>query len=522
LRLLGLISLFSLQLFRAEAAPSKDFWINLHLQSNPTQIFPYIQNSISGNEVASYIFDSLLWLNPRTGKLEPRLATKWEVSEDGKRIDFWIREDVKFHDGKPLTVKDIAFSFNLIKDLRKTEPQVESKFTYFENVREISKKQIRLYFNQPYFRNLAMAGLARILPAHIYSSQSLTENPKVRTPLGSGPYKFVSWNAGQSIELKAFDDFWGKTDKAWKDRAQAQGLRFKIILDRNVASLATRKSEIDRLTPLPRDFLKQFDEAQFHKLNYDEPLGTDFIYIVWNTRRKPFDSKIVRQALAYALPREAINQKIYQGLRRLAVGFFPKSSRNTSPKIKPITLDLSKAQKLLASEGWKKEDGSLKKDGKTLKFQFLTMAGAAEADRILLMFQRNLKSLGIEMSIVHKEATSFMEDINKRKFDASGMRWRHELLPDPYVLFHSAQDSPNGGNTSGLRNKQVDKLLEEARVELNEQKRYRLYQKLSEILHDEQPFLFMFEYPALQVVSKRFKNVTPIGPMGTHPFFWKM
>lgn len=510
---------------KIDMTPVKNDWNISLLEANPEMLNPILSTDGYSPSVYGPIFDGLVRWNPTTGEPEGAIAESWTISKDGLQYDFNIRKGVLFHDGKELTAEDVKFTFDKIKDPKVDAGHLQNYFASLSKVEVLDPYKVRVTVNQTYYRNLIMLGLTNIMPKHIYGVGDFNSNPANRQPIGAGPYVFSKWETGRLIELKRFDKYWGLKDEKTKNLYNFEKLLFRIITDQSVAVMALKKGDIDSMEPTTTQYLKDFAdpsiEEKFYKLKYETDDGNGFNFIGWNLELPLFSQKEMRRALAYAMPRDEINKKVFNGFRTLAVGHFPPASPRSDPKIVPIPYDLEKAKSLFTQMGWKPNSkGQLEKNGKPFKFELLFVTGNTDAERIALIYQQTLKQLGIEMNIRTLEWTVFLKQVHGHKFDSIMMSWGSSLESDPYQLWHSSQSKPGGSNYMSYKNAEVDKILEEARHTLDKDKRNAMYQKFSAIVAEDAPYLFLFARPNLFVGTKRFQNVLPVPKLGLDSSAW--
>ncbi len=508
------------------AEPVKNDRLVLWLQANPQTLNPITASDAYSSSITRSVFDSLLRYDTFTGEPEGLIASSWTISDDGLTYVFKLRENILFHDGAPLTAEDVKFSFDLIKNPKVDAAHLQNYFASLESVTVKDQYTVEFKLKSKYFRHLIMLGLAEILPKHIYSKGNFNTHPNNRNPIGSGPYQFVRWDNGRSIQLKRFNRYWGDQDNHFKNFNNFKEVLYRIILDDRVALMALRKKEIDTLTPTPfmwvNDLTSPEVEKNFYKLKYTTNDGNGYRFIGWNLTHPLFESKSVRQALAYAMPRDLINEKLYKGLLIPSIGPFPKGSDKADPALEPYPYDTKKASTLLAEEGWQDsdKDGLLDKNGKTFTFELIFGSGSPEVERIVLIYQQSLKEIGIDMKIRMLEWTVLLKQIDEKKFDALMMAWGSSLDSDPYQIWHSSQSVPGGSNRVSFHHERVDTILALARETLDREKRNELYREFSRIIADESPYLFLFERPSLLLVDRRIQNVEPLGRLGSDSSRW--
>lgn len=498
----------------------KNDWAVYWLPASPQILNPILSTDAYANPILGNVFDTLIYYNPQTGEPIGRLAERWEVSDDGLKYDFFLRKEIKFHDGKELTAEDVKFSYERLKDPKVIAPHIQNYFKDFQKIEVLGSHHVRMHMTTPYFRNLIILGLAEIMPAHIYGQGDFNTLDANRAPVGSGPYKFSKWDQGRLIELERNENYWGRNVEAFSERFNFNKILYRIITEDSVAALALKKGEIDALTPTLSQYLRDFKgedfESKFHRLKYSTPDGSGYGYIGWNLQKERFQDKRVRRALAHAMPRQEINERLYEGIRVLSVGPIPQGSPKISSSIQPLQYDLLKAKELLKEAGYSQAspEAPLLKAGENLNFELMFTAQSPENERIALIYQQSLKQLGIEMTIRTLEWTVFLKNVKDGNFDAAMLAWGSSLDSDPYQVWHSSQAKPGASNFIHYKNPRVDELLEIARVTLDREKRNQMYREFSEIIADEAPYLFLFERPGLFIVTRRFENALPVGVLG--------
>src|SRR5262249_53934708 len=299
-----------------------------------------------------------------------------------------------------------------------------------------------------------------------------------RAPVGTGPYKFEKWDSGREIVLTRNEDYWGT--KPYLDK-----IVYRIITDPTAALTALKSGEIDlqpRLQPL--QYQDQtggaaFDE-QFSKVTYWIP---GEYQIFWNNERPFFKDKRVRQALTMLVDREKIIAAIRGGLGRVGVSPFAPQARDFNPNIKPLPYDPKRAAELLDEAGWKDHDGDgiRDKDGVKFKFEFLGSNGSAVFNQLSPVLAEEFRKAGIEMTERVVELALMTETLKEHRFDASVLGFTFDLVYDPYHNWHSSS-AAGGSNFENFKNAESDRLLEQARLEFDNEKRKQIYWRWQELI----------------------------------------
>ncbi|MCC6153183.1 MAG: peptide-binding protein [Candidatus Hydrogenedentes bacterium] len=505
-----------------QQTPDEGDWIIEHLSAEPALLNPILDlGDASSQYICNLIFDPLLEVDNKTLELKPKAAESWSVSDDHLTYTFVLRKDIKFSDGTPLTANDYKFTYDLIKDPKNDTAATRSYLVDVVSVEVVNDYEIKFTCAKPYFKHVYMLSSIQAMPRHVYSNGEFNKHPNNRNPIGSGPYKFESWDTGQQITLARNEQYWDKKPQILKHV-------FKIITDDNAAFQVLERGELDTANQIPPDIWvgransPQFTQ-QFTKLTPQSPIPgymSRVGYIGWNMRKPQFDDKRVRTALTLLLDRQLILDKVYMGLGEVVSGDCFPGEPEYDKNIKPLPFDPAAASKLLEEAGWidADKDGVRERNGVRLEFELTFASAVPEYERFATYYQEELTRAGIKMTPRPMEWAAFQERVQNRTFDACMLAWITTPFYDPYQLWHSSQ-AEKGSNYPGLKNAEVDELMEKARVEFDRSKRIPMYHRVQAIIQEEQPYTFLFSRYGLVVVSKRFQNVN-VYPIGLDPREW--
>jgi peptide/nickel transport system substrate-binding protein len=490
-------------------------WLISHLPAEPATLNPITATDAYASRIDDYIYESLLKRDEKTLELVPVLAESWDISEDHLTYTFHLKKNTKWQDGHPFTAKDILFSFERIRDPKVDAAHLRNYYKDIEKLEVIDDYTARYHYKIPYFRALEFCGGIPIVPAHLFSEDTDFNRHSIgRQPLGTGPYRFLHWDTGKEIVLVRNEDYWG-------EKPHLKRIVFKIITDSTVALQVLKRGGMDLMGLRPIQWTRQTRgkrfKKNFQKLKYYLP---SYSYIGWNLRKPLFQDRRVRQAMTMLVNREMILKEILFGLGTVVTGNFYVKSPDYNQNIKPHPYDPKAAVELLKAAGWEDhdKDGILDKDGVPFSFEFLISSGSKFAEQLATIVQENLKQVGIAVSIRKLEWAVFIQKISDRQFDACTLGWSLSWESDPYQVWHSSQ-ADKGSNYVGLIHKEADEIIEKARQEFDPEKRRGLFHRFHEILHEEQPYTFLFTTEALVVVARRFQNVN-VYPMGLAPREW--
>ena len=539
--------------------------VYVHLNSDLDKINPITSTSANASLVERFLFSALIDVNPQTLELEPSFAVSRPLIEEvendvfgetlpGLKITYEIRPEAVWDDGKPITAEDYVFALKVIKnpkvDCEHLRPYFE--FIYDVKIDPTNPKKFTVYTKDQYILSESSSS-GYLYPKHIYDPNGLMDkfsvselsNPKniaslsgnldiikfaeefnsekfSRNPafvVGSGPYKLKEWSTGQRIILEKKQNWWGNQFAGeilgfdnYPDR-----IIYEIIVDNTTALTAMKDESIDVMRSIPsKDYVDLKENDRFKSLfNLHEPIAPVYSYIGLNNKIPQLSDKRVRQALSMALDYETINKVINYNLSSRTVGPVHPNKPYYNKNITPYPFDLNKAKALLDASGWNDADGNGVRekmiDGQSvpMKLTFLLPAGSEAAENIALMMKNNMAKIGVEIEIVSKEWTVFLEQIKSHDFDMCTMSWvMGPGLSDFKQIWHT--DSYNGGsNYIGFGNAYTDELIDKIRFELDEEKRNAMYLEFQEILHEEAPYIFMFTPKNKMAFHKRFDNANP-------------
>lgn len=498
-----------------DSEPVEGDWLIYHLSAEPATLNPITAtDAYEGIINNGKIYETLIERNNETLELDPLLAESWEISEDKLTYTFKIREGIKWHDGTPFTSEDVVFSYNTIMNPKVDSPQLRAYYQEIRDVKAIDDLTVEFTYAKPYFLALEFCGGMPIVPKHIFDKGDFNTNPAGRDPIGTGPYKFVRWTTGRDIVIDKNPDYWGEKPKINK-------IVFKIITDSTVSFQILKREELDVSGLTPIQWERQTNSPSFNenydKLSYFTP---NYSYIGWNSKRPYFADKQVRTALTHLVNRELILEKILYNLGAIVTNPFYINGPEYDKSIDPYPYDPQKAEELLKEADWIDHDGDgiRDKDGVKFAFEFLIPGGSETGEKIATILKEELDNMGIQMDIRKTEWAVFTTRLNERNFDAVTLAWSMGVESDPYQIWSSTQ-AEKGSNFIGFKNKQADKLIEEARTEFDRDKRQELYRKFAEIIHEEQPYTFLFCRKSTVAVNKRFENVV-VYPLGIDLLEW--
>lgn len=448
----------------------------------PDQLDPHVTSSYFSFQVLENVYDTLVEPDEDLA-MQPALAESWETSDDGLTWTFTLREGVTFHDGSDFTADDVVYSFNRIID---EELSTSWRFSAVKSVKAVDDTTVEIKVNQPSPNLLAniggFKGVAIVSEDNVKSGDIKTE------PIGTGPFQVDSFTPGDSIDLSANPDYWGGAPAL-------DGVTFQFIPEASTAMAALRSGEVhwtDSVPPQEVDSLGDDDTLEVGQVG-----SNDYWYLATNEARPPFDDERVRQAIAYAIDREAITESVMYGNATVNQLAIPESS-SWYTEYAPYSTDPDKAEELLAEAGV--ED---------LKMEIMVSSDYPETVTAAQVIADQLDEVGIDLEIRTLDFGTWLDEQGEGNWDMLMMGWLGNIDPDDF--YYGQHHSKGTNNYQKYSNPEVDQLLDEGRVETDEEARKELYAEAAQIIADEASYIYLYNPDVLQVWSTDLSGYTVRG-----------
>jgi len=469
----------------------------------PSTLLPVLASDSASSDINGLVYDGLLRYDKNL-RLEGVMAESWEISSDNLTITFHLRKGIKWHDGAPFTSADVLFTYLMYID-----PKVPT--SYAEDFKQVARAEapdpytFRVTYRQPYAPALESWGTA-IHPKHLLEGQDVAKSPLGRAPIGTGPYRFVEWKAGEKLVLEANPDY-------YDGKPYIRRVVYRIIPDTSTQFLELQSGGLDFMGLTPIQFSTQTDTPAFRRgFNKYRYLSFGYSYLGYNLRKPLFQDVRVRRAIAHAIDKQELIDGVLLGLGKAATGPYKPDTWVYNPNVKTYAFDPTAAGKLLEEAGWRDGDGDgvREKGGQKLVFTIVTNQGNDLRAKSAEIIQRRLKEVGCEVHIRIVEWATFLKEfIFPGNFDVTILGWTGGPEPDQYNIWHSSKTGPRELNFIHYKNTEVDDLLERGRRTFDQAERKRIYDRFQEILAEEQPYTFLYISEALPAVARRFHGIEP-------------
>lgn len=513
-------------------------------------IFRYTQMYLLGNDLMNRS------MRPQLVKAMP------EVSADGLSYTYELIDNATWDDGSKLTVDDVIFTYKANRCPFTANPDTR---VYLDDLKDIVRdaynpNKFTIVCSRKYMNNVAMVSDIPILQRSFFDAKNVLANytiPDLNNPAlaakkpadlvawangfndakygtelafikGSGPYEVISWEPDQALTLKRKTNHWTSkvTDVNAHEASYPDKIIFKVNKDENSAKLEFKSQKFDGTNLLSTRALRELQgDANFNK-NYHSFLVPTYAwaYLAFNTKpdgvnsKKLFDDKNVRRAVALLVPVDDVIRTIRAGNgMRIAANVSPLKVKEFDNTLKPLSLDVEQAKKLLDNAGWKDtdNDGIRDKviDGKKTPFEieFLVPGGNPTVMDMGKMMAEGIEKGGIKVNIVATDRALMDEKARKHDFDMFFGQWGGNSFPEDYTQLWATKEWASGGsNYTGFGNAETDALIDSIKYSVDENARLAFSKKLQRAIYEEQPYVFLYAPKRCVALHKRFGNTVMV------------
>ncbi|MHB9000437.1 MAG: ABC transporter substrate-binding protein [Thermoanaerobaculia bacterium] len=454
--------------------------------TSPTNLDSRVGNDQGSGRIFDMIYSGLVKITPDAG-YEPDLAERWETPDD-RTIVFHLKEGAKFQDGRPVTARDVKWTYEslMVEAFASPKKSGYATVTAFEAPDD---KTFIIRLTEPnagIFDNLTLGILPQGADTNVFKSQ----------PVGAGPYRVTEFRPDDRVALEAFEGFHGGAPKI-------KQIVVRIIPDATTRILELRKGSVDfALNAVPYDTVPAFEkDANFKVVR--EP-GAVYQYLAFNLRDKNLAKQQVREAIAMSIDRARIVRDLLRGYGQVTDSLFPVGHWARAENLASHPFDLAKAKSLLDAAGLRDPDGDGPKPRFSLAYKTST---DTEANQQAEIIQQMLKQVGIDVQIQSNEFGVFYEDIQKGNFQLFSLRRAGVSDPDfLYVIFHSASFPPEGQNRGSYRNAKMDQLIVQGRSTFDQAKRKESYVEAQKILAQELPYVSLYHRDNVAIMKRNLEG----------------
>lgn len=462
----------------------------------PSNFDPRVGTDEASQKIHQLLYNHLVRIDDNL-QVVPELAETLTNPEPTKYVAT-LRRGVRFHDGRELTARDVAFTFGSLIDPNFVSAR-KGAYRLVQSVRAVDDYTVEFTLKEAFGSfpiNLVMGIVQDGSPASI-----------AQKPIGTGPYRFVSYAADDRVVLEANRDY-------WNGAPANDGVVLKVVPDETMRGLEMRKASADMVVnDLAPDVIHTL--LGEGKVAIKTAIGVDYAYVGFNMRDPLLKDARVRQAIGFAIDREAIVQYLRRGMARVASGVIPPLSWAFADDTFKFTHDPARARQLLDEAGYPDRDG----DGGQPRLRLTLKTSTSEVYRVqAAVIQRDLANVGIELELRSMEFATLSSDIAKGNVQLYTLQWVGVTDPDMLRrVFHSAQVPPSGFNRGHYINPEVDTLLDRATRSTDAAERKDLYAQVQRIVAIDAPYIGLWYKTNVVVHQPSLQGVT-LSPIADYTF----
>ena len=459
------------------------------LEGNPTNLDPRFSTDAYSHRIRPLLFDSLIDVAP-DGTFTPRLAQSWHT-DDGLTYTFRLRAGITFHDGKPLTSRDVKATFDYLRNPKNKCPSASSLAEI--TAVEASDDLTVVFRLDKVFVPVMFKLVKGIVPEHWIDNEKFSQ-----ALIGSGPYRLKSIQRGEKIELEANPDY-------FLGAPTIPRLSFEVVRNDTTRLLRLKNGDLQLVQNAVPPYAVKFFERHPDLRVIRRP-GINYSYLGFNLKDPNgiTDKTLVRRAIAHAIDRGRIIQALLKGQGRVADGLLAPENWAHNPEVTTYDYNPAKARALLDEAGFPDPDG----DGPGVRFTLSYKTSTNKLrNRIAEVMAVQLEQIGVGLDKRSYEWGTFYEDIKKGNFQTFTLSWVGLTDPDIFhYIFHSQNQPPQGGNRGRYENPEIDRLIERTRTETDPDARKVLFWEIQRRIASDCVYVSLWWADSIVVTDKRLEG----------------
>lgn len=495
-----------------EATEVKGGTLAIALAGSPTSLDVGVTASDIDFRVARNIFDSLLAELP-DHSFKPWLAASWEVSADQKTYTFKLRKDIKFHDGTPFNASAVKVNFDRSADPASNSVYAKQLLGPYESSEVIDEYTVKIQFKEPFtpfLSNVAKAALG------IQSPQSFAQyGDKVgQHPVGTGPFKFVSWSPNSEIVLEQNADYnWASPAAAHTGPAYLDKLVLKLITEEATRVNSLQSGQVQVAESIPAQNIVALKNDSNYKIQQALLPGENFA-LTFNNEKAPWSEVKLRQAVQSAVDVDAIVSSLYLGTYPRAWSALSPSTLGYDASLEnSYKVDLNRANQLLDDAGWKLgQDGFRQKDGQVLALDYTDLTGNREKrEDIIKIVQQQLKAIGVKVNITITAVGPYVDALKSSNYDMVGLSFAGgdpDVLRTLYSKANWSTQDYASSNQARFYDPNIEQLLKDGYQEADREQRVAIYKKIQQYLIQNAVAIPIYVYPYTIASAKKVDGIS--------------
>jgi peptide/nickel transport system substrate-binding protein len=473
--------------------------------SDADNLFPPLVGSTTARQVTELVYDYLTEVSPSLDTYNDktfatRLAKSWEWSADSLSLAVHLHADARWHDGKPVTSGDVAYTYSIYTDST-LGSSMASQLSSIDSVTTSDSLTAVFWFNKRYpLQFYDATSQMQIVPRHVFGAirpDSLRTAVSAIKPTGSGRYRFVNWKSNESIELAA-------DSSNYRGPAKIERLIWKIFQSPDMAARAVLSGEADVYDAMRPENVKASENNQNVKVLISP--GADYAFMTFNLVRPLFQSRDLRRALTMALDRASMTRNVFDSLARPAIGPTLSSFPSTDRNLEQIPYDPRAAARILDSLGWRLDSASKirKKDGRELRFKVMIPTSSANRVRMGILAQEQLRKAGVAIDLDQMDYNAFSVRLGARNFETAMHSWHLGTSPASIREIWTSEAAAKGGiNYGQYRSAIFDAYVDSAVNTSDPARSMNFYNRAYQTAIDDAPAVWIYEPKLVLGVNSR-------------------
>ncbi len=464
--------------------------------AEPENLDPLKMMSAPAATVAEHMVENLIYLDV-DGEMQPALAESWEAAEDGMSWYLYLREGVQFHDGTPFNAE--AVKYNLDRFLGVDDPDSAAVFAFLlgevSEVEVVDEYTVQIHLENPFAPIVSHLSHSFIGMHSPDSLEALDEDEFAEAPVGTGPFTFASWDRGNEIVMERNDDYWGEVP-------QLDSVTFKFVPEGSSRVIMLETGEVHAIMAVPPTDIDRLEGEP--EIDVVHQTSVRVLYLGFNMEEEVFEDVRVRQALNYAVDKNAIIDTLFQGVGEPSTAPIVPAIFGYK-QVGPYEYDQDRARELLEEAGY----------GDGLEVELYHPTGRyPQDDTVVEAVQAMLAEVGVDARLTTYDWGTYLDTVivtpDEAEHDIYMLGWGTVTLDADYglyALFHSTQWPPYGNNVSYYADDEVDALLDEARITPERDVREDLYHQIIEILWEDAPWIFLHDEGQVNAVRSNVEGL---------------
>jgi len=482
-----------------DEGPREGGTLVLAVGGNPVSLDVQMQQDWVSRQGIQYLYDALLYIDDNED-LQPRLATSWEVAEDGLTYTFYLREGVTFHDGTPFNAEAVKFNYDRMLDPDANTKQYADLEPLIESVEVVDDYTVKLHMKKVDVNFLTDVSWHAMMVSPTAVEKWGEEF--AQHPVGTGPYKFEAFEPDSHIDFVRYDDYWG-------GRPLLDGIRVRVIPEESTRTIELEAGNVDMAYGVPPKEVKRLEEAG---MTIEERTTASFQMVSINLADGPTAELPVRKAIAQAIDRQVIVDQVIYGAAEISRAGVPSVSPYYHDDVPQIDYDPDKAAQLLDEAGWVLGDDGLRyREGEPLKITILT-SDAEERVLISQILAEQLSAVGIDPEIVTLEWGAYLDAMRNGDYNIS--YWSLAATALRATMGTANLESSQYWNVSQItRNpelaeasQRIDDILATAEETLDDAARFEMLKEFQQITQDQQLMVWLWHRKSHNAVQPWVKD----------------